>query len=79
MCLQAVEAFVTGVAHAALPGLPYSGGDVGSPQPVRLPPGPAETSAAKAIFTIFKHKPHEGVDASGEGGHAGAVTGSGTG
>ena len=40
---------MTGVANAAMPGLPYPGGYVGYPQPMRLLPGPTESTAAGAI------------------------------
>ena len=53
MLVQAVEAFVTGLAHAALPSLPHPGGCVGSPQPMRLSPGPATTSAAGASLPLI--------------------------
>ena len=57
MCLQGVEEVLTGLAHIALPGLPYPGGDMGYPQPLRVPPRPSETSAAGAVvFPLIKFR-----------------------
>ena len=61
MRVQAVEAFLTALALAALPGLPYLWGNMGYPQPMRLSPGPTESTAAGAsvlpIIPIFYCSP----------------------
>ena len=50
MPLQAVELLMTGLARAALPGLPYPGGCRRAPPPVRLLlTSPAGTSAATLV------------------------------